>query len=75
MKVGNAFDDAPPKLLMDSTSSSKVKTTEEKGVGARSLAPGVEGRARVSESRLERLTSNSITHTDLHKSNNKLDNV
>jgi hypothetical protein len=74
LKVGNAFDDAPPKLLMDSTSSPKVKTTEE-GVGARSLALGVEGRARASGSRLERLTSNSITHTDLHKSNNKLGNV
>ncbi len=75
MKVGNVFYDAPPKLLMDSTSSLKVKTTEEEGIGARSLTLGVEGRARALGSKLERLTNNSITHTDLHKSNNKLDNV
>ncbi len=39
--------DAPPSSLMDSTMSPKVKTTEGKGVGARSLACnilGVEGR-------------------------------
>ncbi len=40
---------APPSSLMDSTTSSKVKTLEGEGVGARSLARstlGVEGRAR-----------------------------
>ncbi len=39
-------NDAPPSSLMDSTKNPKVKTTEEEGVGARSLArstSGVEG--------------------------------
>ncbi len=41
--------DAPPSSLMDSTTSPKVKISEEEGVGARSLVrntSGVEGRAR-----------------------------
>jgi hypothetical protein len=60
---------------MDSTANPKVKTTEEEGVGAHSLIQntlGVEGRARALGSGLGRFTSNSITHMDLHKPNNKL---
>jgi len=48
---------------------------EGEGVGARSLVRStleVEGRARVPGWGLGRLTSNSITHTDLHKPNNNL---
>ncbi len=53
MKISNTMlpsgmpCDAPPSSLMDSTVSLKVKTTEGKGVGARSLVhntSGVEGR-------------------------------
>jgi hypothetical protein len=64
-----------PKLLMDSTTSPKVMTTEWEGVGARSLArntSGVKGCVGTLRWRLRRLTSKSITHTDLHKLNNKL---
>jgi len=52
-----------------------VKTTEGEGVGARSLVRstlGVEERAGAPGWGLGRLISNSITHTDLHKPNNKL---
>jgi hypothetical protein len=62
---------------MDSTASPKV-TTEGKGVRAHSLArstSGVERRVGLPRWVLRRLTSNSITYTDLHKSNNKLVNV
>jgi hypothetical protein len=65
-----------PKLFNGLIASPKVKTVEGKKVGAHSLArntSGVEGRARVSG--LGRLTSNSITHTNLHKPNNKLVNA
>ncbi len=51
---------------------------EGEGVGVRSLARntlGVEGRAGAPGWGLGRLTSNSITHTDLHKPNNKLVNA
>jgi hypothetical protein len=54
-----------------------VKTLEG-GVVVHSLARGtlrVKGRARTSGWGLGRLTNNSITHTDMHKPNNKLDNV
>jgi len=60
---------------MDSTVSPKVKTMEVKGVGARSLVCNtskVEGHARYSGWGLGRLTSNSVTHTDVHKPNNEL---
>ncbi len=62
---------------MDSTLSPMVKTLEG-GVVVHSLARGtlrVKGRARTSGWGLGRLTNNSITHTDMHKPNNKLDNV
>jgi hypothetical protein len=60
---------------MDSTASPKMKTTEGKGVGARSLVcntSGVEERVGAPRWGLGRLTSKSITHTDLHKPNYKL---
>ncbi len=60
---------------MNSTMSSKVKTTERERVGAHSLTcsiSGVKRRARTSGWGLGRLTSNLITHTNLHKLNNKL---
>jgi hypothetical protein len=56
----------------------KVKTMEGEGVGASSLACntlGVKGRARAPRWGLGRLTSKSITHTNLYKPNNKLVNV
>jgi len=67
--------DAPLNSLIDSTTSPKVKTTKRKGVGVHSLArstSGVEGHVGALGQGLGRLTSNSITHTDLHKPNNKL---
>jgi len=66
--------DAPPSFLMDSTASSKVKIMEE-GVEMRYLVRStlkVEGHVGASRLGLRRLTSNSITHTNLHKPNNKL---
>jgi hypothetical protein len=48
---------------------------EGQGVGARSLAHntlGVEGHVGALGWALGRVTSKSITHTDLHKPNNKL---
>jgi len=48
---------------------------EGEGVGARSLACNtskVKGRAGAPRWGLGKLTNNSITHTDLHKPNNKL---
>jgi len=52
-----------------------MNTTEGEGVGARSLAHntlGVEGYVGALGWGLRKLTSNLITHIDLHKSNNKL---
>jgi hypothetical protein len=62
---------------MDSTISPKVKIIEG-GVGVRSLARntlGVEGRARALGWGLGRLISKSLTHTNLHKQNNRLVSV
>jgi hypothetical protein len=64
-----------PKLLDGLIASPKVKTMEGEGVGARSLTrstSGVEGRAGALGWGLGILTSSSITHTNLHKPNNKL---
>jgi hypothetical protein len=64
-----------PKFFDGLIASPKVKTTEGERVGAHSLAcntSGVEGHVGVSGWGLGKLTSNSITHTDLHKPNNKL---
>jgi len=63
---------------MDSISNPKTKPTEGKGVRPRSLARNilrVEGCARASGWGLGRLISTSITHTNLHKPNNKLINA
>jgi hypothetical protein len=63
---------------MDSIMNPKVKTMKGKGIGAHSLAyitSKVEGCARAPGWGLGRLTSNSITHTNLHKLNNKLVNA
>jgi len=52
-----------------------VKITEGSRVRAHSLARntfGVEGHVRAPGWGLGRMTSNSITHTDLHKPNKKL---
>jgi hypothetical protein len=65
-------NDTPPSSLMHSTGSPKVKIIEGEGVGVCSLAHntlGVEGYVGASG---WGLTSKSITHTDLHKLNNKL---
>jgi hypothetical protein len=62
---------------MDSTTSPKVKTMEG-GIGVRSLirnTSGVEGRAKALGWGLGRLTSKSLTHTNLHKQNNRLVSV
>jgi hypothetical protein len=70
--------DAPPSSLMDSTASPKVKITEGEGVEVRSFTHNtsrVEGCVGVPGWGLERLTSKSITHTDLHKLNIKLVNA
>jgi len=52
-----------------------VKIAEGQGVGARSLARstlGVEGCAGALEWGLRKVFSKSITHTNIHKPNNKL---
>jgi len=57
---------------MDSTVSPKVMRAKGEGVGVHPLArstSGIEGCARAPGWGLERLTSKSITHTDLHKPN------
>jgi hypothetical protein len=64
-----------PKLLDGFITNPKVKTTKGKGVGERSLAHNtsrVEGCVGAPGWGLERMTNNSITHTNLHKLNNKL---
>jgi hypothetical protein len=65
--------DTPPNSLIDSNANPKVKTMEE-GVGACSLTcsiSGVKGHARALRWGLERVTSGSIIHTNVHKPNNK----
>ncbi len=80
LKLGHNTNDTdtPPNSLMDSIASLKVKTTKGEGVGARSLAHstlGVKGHAGTLGRGLGRMTSKSITHTDLHKPNSKLLNA
>jgi hypothetical protein len=73
--VASRYIDAPPSSLMDSNVSPKVKTTEGERVGECSLPHNiseVEWCARALRWGLRRLTSNSITHTDMHKPNCKL---
>ncbi len=73
--ISLTINDAPLSSLMDSIVSPKVKTSKGKGIGAHSLAyntSGVEGHVGVPGWGLRRLTSKLITHTNLHKPNNKL---
>jgi hypothetical protein len=73
--VLNMDVDAPPSSLMDSTTNPKAMTTKAEGVRAHFLARNtlrVEGRVGALGWGLARLTSKSITHTNLHKPNNKL---
>jgi len=68
----------PPSSLMDLIVSPKVKTTEGEGVGVCSLVCNtlrVEGCVGGPGWGLGRLTSNSITYTNLHKPNHKLVNA
>jgi hypothetical protein len=77
MKLSFSID-APPNSWIDSTMSSKVKTSERQGVGARSLVRntlGVERHAGVPGWGLGQMTSGSIIHMALHKPNNKLTSV
>jgi hypothetical protein len=70
-----SFFDTPPSSLMDSTANLKMKTTKGERIGVRSLICSilrVEGHAGALGWGLGRLMSKSITHTDLHKLNNKL---
>jgi hypothetical protein len=65
------------KLLDGLSASPKVKIAKG-GVEAHSLVHnilGVEGRVRALGWGLKKLINNSITHTDLHKPNNKLVNA
>jgi len=60
---------------MDPTTNPKMKTVERKGVETHSLAhntSGGEGCVKAPGWGLGKLTSNLITHMDLHKPNNKL---
>jgi hypothetical protein len=66
--------DTPPNSWIDSTTSSKMKTTEGQEVGARSIVHntlGVEGCAKASGWGLGWVTHGSIIHMALHKPNNK----
>jgi len=63
---------------MDSIASPKVMIAEGKKVGAHSLVHntlGVEGHVGAPRWGLGISTSKSITHTNLHKANNKLVSV
>jgi hypothetical protein len=73
--LGKKYNDAPASSLMDSTANPKVKTTKGEIV---ECVPwfvalwGVQGCVRTLGWGLGGLTSNSITHMDLHKPNNNL---
>jgi hypothetical protein len=64
--------------LMDSTTSSKVKTSKREGIKACSLfrsTSGVEGRVGALRWGLGILTNKSITQINIHKLNKKLFNA
>jgi hypothetical protein len=76
--LGLPLIDTPLSSLMDSLQAQRLRQIEVEGVGARSLVhntSGVEGHAGDLGWGLERLTSKSIIHMDLHKPNNKLVNA
>jgi len=63
-----------PNSLIDLTLSPKMKIAEGKGIGACSLVHNtlrVRGMLELQDG-LRKLTSKSITHTNVHKRNNKL---
>jgi hypothetical protein len=63
---------------MDSTANPKVKTTKGDGIRVYSLTCstlGVEAHVGAPRWGLRRMINKSITHTDLHKPNNKLVNA
>jgi hypothetical protein len=65
----------PPHSLKNSNANLKVKTMEEERIGVRSLARnilGVEGHVGDPRWGLGQMTSGSIIHMDLHKTNKKL---
>jgi hypothetical protein len=69
---------APSHSLKDSNVNLKMKTMKEEKVGLCFVICnilGVKGHAKVLGWVLGRATSESITHTDLHKPNNKLVNA
>ncbi len=68
---------APPSSLMDSTVSPKLKTAKEKELGRAPQLAALRGQKGVLNFKmgLGRLTSNPLTHTDLHKPSNKLVSV
>jgi len=72
----HSLGDTPPSSLMDSTTNPKIKTTKGKRVGVCSLARSQHFKGKRAcwnyGMGLGRLTSNSLTHMDLHKPNNKL---
>jgi hypothetical protein len=73
-----AIVDAPPNSLVGSTTNLNVKITKGEGVGHvlwLAVLWGVEGCVGALKWGLERVTSNSIIHMDLHKPNNKLVNA
>jgi hypothetical protein len=62
--------------LKDSNTNPKMETLEEEDVGVCSLTCNiskVEGRAETSRWGLKQMTSKSIIHMNLHKTNNKVD--
>ncbi len=61
--------------MIDSIANPRVKTMKGEEVGARSLAHNISGVKRCVRTPgwgLRRFTSKLITHTDMHKLNNKL---
>jgi len=71
-------NDTPPNSWIDLIVNPKLKTTKGQGVGAHSLVRntlGVKGCVGALGWGLCQVTSKSIIHMDLHKSNNKLVSV
>jgi hypothetical protein len=76
-RIINILFDATPHSLKNLDASLIMKTTKEKGVEVPSIACStlrVKGHAGTLGWGLKQMTSKSIIHTNLHKSNNKLVN-
>ncbi len=70
--------DAPPHSLKNSNVNPKMETTKEERVGVCSLTRNtsrVKGCAKASKWGLRQMTSESIIHMNLHRTNNKLISV